>query len=257
MRAAAEFIRGARRPRGGARLHPHLAGAVRPVVVGGRPALPPEVVLLPSWVPLNVYDFACWARQTIVALSLVSPPSHRAPFERRAAVPVRGHRRRRGWRQPRRSRCRPAPSGRKNRVRAGQAVAPDGWLRGRLADAPGPCSATTSAGRSGCCAGWRMARAERWVVRRQEADGSWGGIQPPWVYSLMAFHLQGYPLDHPVMRRGLEGVERFMIEDRDDPRSRGAGRPAGGWKRASRPCGTPRLRWWPSAMRAYRTTTRR
>src|SRR5438309_7462927 len=34
------------------------------------PSLPPEVVLLPRWVPLNIYDFACWARQTIVALSL-------------------------------------------------------------------------------------------------------------------------------------------------------------------------------------------
>ena len=31
-----------------------------------------------------------------------------------------------------------------------------------------------------------LARAERWIVERQEADGSWGGIQPPWVYSLMA-----------------------------------------------------------------------
>lgn len=35
------------------------------------PAVPPEVVLLPSWVPLNIYDFACWARQTIVPLSIV------------------------------------------------------------------------------------------------------------------------------------------------------------------------------------------
>ena len=51
------------------------------------------------------------------------------------------------------------------------------------------------------------ARAERWIVRRQEADGSWGGIQPPWVYSLIALHLRGYGLDHPVMRRGIEGIE--------------------------------------------------
>jgi squalene-hopene/tetraprenyl-beta-curcumene cyclase len=29
------------------------------------PALPPEVILLPSWFPLNIYDFASWARQTI------------------------------------------------------------------------------------------------------------------------------------------------------------------------------------------------
>src|SRR5439155_242597 len=65
-------------------------------------------------------------------------------------------------------------------------------------------------------------RAERWIVRRQEADGSWGGIQPPWVYSLMALHLCGYPLEHPVMRRGLEGLERFMVEDQDDSRAVGA-----------------------------------
>ena len=28
------------------------------------PTLPPELILLPRWFPLNVYDFACWARQT-------------------------------------------------------------------------------------------------------------------------------------------------------------------------------------------------
>ena len=74
-----------------------------------------------------------------------------------------------------------------------------------------------------------LAHAERWVVRRQEADGSWGGIQPPWVYSLMALHLAGYPLEHPVLRRGLEGLERFMVEDRDD--SHGVGAPAGASRR--------------------------
>src|SRR6185312_13999041 len=70
-----------------------------------------------------------------------------------------------------------------------------------------------------------LARAERWIVRRQEADGSWGGIQPPWVYSLMALDLCGYSLEHPVMRRGVEGLDGFMIEDRDD--SHGVGAPAG------------------------------
>src|SRR5205807_5473168 len=54
---------------------------------------------------------------------------------------------------------------------------------------------------------------------------SWGGIQPPWVYSLIALDLCGYPLDHPVMRRGIEGIETFTIEDRDD--SSGVGAPPG------------------------------
>ncbi|MCF2436453.1 hypothetical protein LV779_27655 [Streptomyces thinghirensis] len=38
----------------------------------GRPARTPAGThLLPTWVPLNIYDFGCWARQTIV------PPHHR------------------------------------------------------------------------------------------------------------------------------------------------------------------------------------
>ena len=35
------------------------------------PAMPPELVFLPRWFPLNVYDWACWARQTVVPLTLV------------------------------------------------------------------------------------------------------------------------------------------------------------------------------------------
>ena len=35
------------------------------------PVLPPEIMLLPPWFPLNIYDFGCWARQTVVALTVV------------------------------------------------------------------------------------------------------------------------------------------------------------------------------------------
>src|SRR2546421_231871 len=35
------------------------------------PTVPPELILLPPWAPLSVYDFSCWARQTIVPLSVV------------------------------------------------------------------------------------------------------------------------------------------------------------------------------------------
>src|SRR5690606_27082987 len=45
-----------------------------------------------------------------------------------------------------------------------------------------------------------------WVVRHQDADGCWGGIQPPWIYSLMALHNEGYDLSHPVMAAGLNAL---------------------------------------------------
>ena len=46
------------------------------------PALPPELIFFPHWFPLNPYDFACWARQTIVALTIVRTyqPARRLTF---------------------------------------------------------------------------------------------------------------------------------------------------------------------------------
>ncbi len=199
MRAAAEFIRG----EGGlerARVFTHVWLALFGLWSWERvPALPPEIILLPPSVPLNVYDFACWARQTIVALSIVKAhrPVRPLPFgleELHAGERAQGERaapsRRGAW------------LARLDRLLRAYERRPLEPLR-RLA----------------------LGRAERWIVRRQEADGSWGGIQPPWVYSLMALHLAGYPLEHPVIRRGLEGLQGFMVEDRDD--ARGVGAPAG------------------------------
>jgi squalene-hopene/tetraprenyl-beta-curcumene cyclase len=152
---------------------------------------------MPSWLPFNVYDFACWARQTIVAVSLVKAhrPAHALGFgldELRVAPQAE-------------------PVG--DSPRARMLTALDRALRAYERRPIAPLRRLA------------MARAERWIVRRQEADGSWGGIQPPWVYSLIALSLSGYPIEHPVMRRGLEGLERFMVEDEDD--SRGAGAPPG------------------------------
>jgi squalene-hopene/tetraprenyl-beta-curcumene cyclase len=150
------------------------------------PILPPELMLLPPWVPLNIYDFGCWARQTVVALTVVT--AHRPV--RDLSVDI-----------------------------------------GELDIGPAPAahhSLGTWAGRFdlldralhfyerrpiGFLRRYSLGRAERWILKRQEADGSWGGIQPPWVYSLMALHLQGYPLDHPVMQAGFDGLDAFTIED--------------------------------------------
>src|SRR5256885_12640591 len=46
------------------------------------PNLPPQLIFLPPWFPLNVYDFACWARQTIVPLTIVATlrPVRPLPF---------------------------------------------------------------------------------------------------------------------------------------------------------------------------------
>jgi len=188
MREAATFIRDA----GGverARVFTHLWLALFGLWSWHDvPALPPEVIFLPEWFPLNVYDFACWARQTIVALTVV-----------RAHRPVR------------------AIGFGIDELRTG--ASPPPWeplstWKGRFRRLD---RALRAYERRPIPALRRLAltRATEWIVRRQEADGSWGGIQPPWVYSLMALSLQGYPLAHAVMRAGLEGLDRFTIIEGD------------------------------------------
>src|SRR5262245_45124924 len=46
------------------------------------PVMPPELIYLPAWFPLNVYDWGCWARQTIVPLTIVGSlrPAKTLPF---------------------------------------------------------------------------------------------------------------------------------------------------------------------------------
>jgi squalene-hopene/tetraprenyl-beta-curcumene cyclase len=150
------------------------------------PALPPELMFLPRWFPLNPYDFACWARQTMVALTIV-----------RAHRPVRPL----GFTLSELGPGAPAKRRAPKSLTARVLTAADRVMRVYERHPLRPLRRLA------------LRTAERWVARRQEADGSWGGIQPPWVYSLMALHLQGYPLNHPAMRAGLEGLDRFSVQD--------------------------------------------
>ena len=155
------------------------------------PVMPPEMIYLPAWFPLNVYDWACWARQTIVPLTVVCSlrPVRALPFDlpelrtgRRAAAAYQAV----SW----------------ERAFAGLDKALHVYQRR-------PLRRVRRAA---------LARAAEWIIARQELDGSWGGIQPPWVYSLIALHMLGYDLDHPVMRRGINGLDRFTIRDENGRR---------------------------------------
>jgi squalene-hopene/tetraprenyl-beta-curcumene cyclase len=161
------------------------------------PVIPPELIYLPSWFPLNIYDWGCWARQTIVALAVVQSfrPSRALPFtlDEICVDP--------GGRPPGTPRAREgSPPPRPPR---------DPWSRAftRLDKALHLYRPVKSVRRAA------LRRCAEWIIARQERDGCWGGIQPPWVYSLMALNLLGYDLGHPVMARGLAALDRFTITE--------------------------------------------
>ena len=49
----------------------------------------------------------------------------------------------------------------------------------------------------------------------QEPSGSWGGIQPPWVWGIIALAALGYGLDDPTLGKAVEGWQGFMVEEGD------------------------------------------
>jgi len=56
---------------------------------------------------------------------------------------------------------------------------------------------------------------ERWVRARQEADGSWGGIQPPWVWAILMLAALGHGFEDQALRRAVEGWDGFTIDQGD------------------------------------------
>ena len=149
--------------------------------------IPPEIIYLPSWFPLNIYDWGCWARQTVVALAVVASfkPSNPLPFLSTSCTP-------------------------------GPWPAPQGGEKGRLVHSvqhPRQGAAQARAEASRRTPGAQPTACIDWIIARQEADGCWGGIQPPWVYSIMALHLMGYGLDNPIVAKAIDGLEGFTVRE--------------------------------------------
>jgi squalene-hopene/tetraprenyl-beta-curcumene cyclase len=157
------------------------------------PAMPLELMLLPARSPLSIYNFASWARATIVPLLVLMDARPVRPAPPHASLAdLRGT-----------GGAPPAARGAIDRA----FFALDAVLRryDRLPWHPGRARARRA--------------AEAWILAHQEADGSWGGIQPPWVYSLMALHALGHRGDDAVMRRGLAGMhDRWMVRTPDGGR---------------------------------------
>jgi len=60
-----------------------------------------------------------------------------------------------------------------------------------------------------------IARAERWLLDHQDANGSWGGIQPCYLLSTMALKGLGYRNDHPVIKKALAATHELIWDQGD------------------------------------------
>ncbi len=162
----------------------------------GTPNMPPEVIFLPPWMPFNIYRFASWVRATIVPMIVIltrHPVSHVGPEYCIDEL----------YPKPRNETdySIPAPAD-------GMGLA---WMLHYLDRLIGlyerlPIHPFRKLAEK---------KITDWILCHQEADGCWAGIQPPWVYSLIALHYLGFPPDHPAIEKGFAAFDRYAVEDED------------------------------------------
>ena len=159
------------------------------------PSVPVEIVLLPPWFPLNIYNFSSWARATFVPLSVVLD-----------AKPVRAVPEARGVREliAHDQACGSATRG--------EPIL--SWKRffGQL----DKLVKATEESRVRSFREKGLAQALRWVRDHQEETGDWGGIQPAMVNSLLALLVQGHSISYEPVRKGFEALGRCTMERGDE-----------------------------------------
>ena len=159
----------------------------------GLPAMPVELILLPPWFPLNIYAMSSWARETVVPLTVLMAKQPRVAIPAECGVEEL-------WlAPPTRQSIGFPPSPQWFSVR--NAFLALDWVLRQLGRSPWKP--------------WRaraMRRAAEWILRRQDRNGGWGGIQPPMLNCVMALRALGYPDDHPAVANGIQAIEDFLIE---------------------------------------------
>ena len=158
----------------------------------GIPTLPPWFMLLPKWFPFNIYTMASWARSSTVPLLVVidkrpvtdagvtADELYAEGSMEKADVSLKNN----------------------DRTTAGSFfLAADKLLKffNRAGMVPFRQKGIQA--------------SERWVIERQDTTGDWAGIVPAMLNSILMFHVLGYSAVHPYIKRGLDALDRFCIEE--------------------------------------------
>ncbi len=153
-------------------------------------SVPPELILLPRWLPVNLYEMSAWSRAIVVPLSVIWACKPSCSVPEIAGISEL-------WVS-----SRPHPR------------YPPGLWSGffRTIDA-----SLRFVERQGLLP-WRrraLKACEEWMLRHfQKSDGI-GAIFPPIINSIIALRCLGYDLNHPVTRSQIHELETLELEEQD------------------------------------------
>lgn len=160
------------------------------------PAVPPEMILLPRWSPLNIYRMSAWSRTIVVPLSII--------WAHRPQVAV------------------PAGASIRELYVPGKPPAVDVQAAARFwrllftgldVALKGieelPVKPLRERG---------LRAAEQWVLDRLQKSDGLGAIFPPIINTILALRARGYAMDDPVLRGQIHELERLELEGDDGMR---------------------------------------
>jgi len=159
------------------------------------PAVPPEIMLLPDWFPLNLYGMSSWSRAIVVPLSII--------WARRPSCPV--------------------PDG----FSIGEIVGATGPLPPKVRRSPKErvwralfrrLDWTFKAVEGLSLTPFRrraLRKAERWILARLQQGDGLAAIFPPILNTIFALRCLGYPPEHPVLQAQVRELERLELEEKE------------------------------------------
>jgi squalene-hopene/tetraprenyl-beta-curcumene cyclase len=162
------------------------------------PAVPPEIVLLPQWAPVNLSKVSAWTRTIIVPLSIMWACRPKVSLDPKLGISELFLSPPHEW----------PPLRCPGHEAATHALSWDPFFR--MVDRMFKWLERS---------GWRplrkkaLATAQKWMVDRFEGSDGLGAIFPPMIWSVIALRCLDYRADSREMIYCLEQLKRLVIED--------------------------------------------
>ncbi|KAE8141774.1 hypothetical protein BDV38DRAFT_295617 [Aspergillus pseudotamarii] len=173
------------------------------------PQLPVELILLPSICPINIYKFASWARGTIAPLLIIC--HHQPVYALPNGIFPENNYLDELWHNPLSKNVPYGPSL--------WELLSQGDMMGLTFSILDKLLYQLNSLRSiPLLRSYARQQCMKWILERQEPTGDWAGIFPPMHASVYAFVLEGYKLDDPPVRLGIQAIENFAWEDAEGKR---------------------------------------
>jgi squalene-hopene/tetraprenyl-beta-curcumene cyclase len=156
------------------------------------PAVPPELMLLPNWFPINIYEMSSWTRAIVVPLTLLYACKPCWPAPARAKIDEL-------FRNPLKKRAAldfgPGFSWRNFFLALDRALK----LYERLPWKPGRARA--------------VRLGQEWMLEHLDRTEGLAAIYPAMMNSIYALMALGYPPSHPLTAHEIHELSRFEIEE--------------------------------------------